>query len=224
MVYLPDWPGNIDMEWEFPSSRAALESMGEFARLILHEHRGVGLSSRNVAIPNLETRVDDLVAVLDAVGSERAVLSGTLASGAVNALLAVTQPERAAGLSWLDPNPRTAWAPDNPWGRTHEELEEEVADLRFWGTSAYGPRRSPRRKRRYGNPIPEVEAALFAKASRNACTPDVAIELARMWAETDVRSILPTIAVPTLILAQTTTGEVDRAKQIANLDPRRRVQ
>ena len=218
VLYQPDWPGNIDMEWEFPSSRAALEAMSAFARVIVHEHRGVGLSSRNVPIPNLETRVNDAIAVLDAVGSERAVLTGILASGAVNALLAVTRPERAAGLTWLDPNPRTAWAPDNPWGRTVEELEAEVADLRFWGTSAYGQAFATEQAS-YGNPIPEVEAALFAKASRNACTPDIAIELARMWMETDVRGILPTIAVPTLILAHTATGEVDRARQIAGQIP-----
>ena len=95
-----------------------------------------------------------------------------------------------------------------------EELETELADLRFWGTSAYGPAFASEQAS-HGNRIPEVEAALFAKASRNACTPDVAIELARMWAETDVRGILPSIAVPSLILAQTAIGEVDRARQIA---------
>ena len=214
VLYQPDWPGNIDMEWEFPSSRAALEGMSAFARVIVHEHRGVGLSSRNVPIPNLETRVNDAIAVLDAVGSERAVLTGILASGAVNALLAVTRPERAAGLTWLDPNPRTAWAPDNPWGRTVEDLEAEIADLRSWGTSAYGQAFATEQAS-YGNLIPEVEAAIFAKASRNACTPDIAIELARMWMETDVRGILPTIAVPTLILAHTATDEVDRRGRFA---------
>lgn len=214
VLYQPDWPGNIDMEWEFPSNRAFIEGVGDFARVIMHEHRGVGLSSRNVPIPNLETRVADALAVLDAIGSQRAVLGGILASGAVNALLSVTRPERASALVWVDPNPRTAWAPDNPWGRTAEQLDAELADLRFWGTSAYG-RAFAAEQASYGNPIPEVEAALFAKASRNACTPDVAIELARMWSETDVRGILPTIGVPTLCMAQGATGEVDRARQVA---------
>ena len=178
----------------------------------MHDHRGVGLSSRNVPIPNLETRVADALTILDAVSSERAVLSGLLASGAVNALLSVTRPERVSALVWTDPEPRTAWAPDNPWGRTAAELEQELAGLRFWGTSAYGPAFASEQES-HGNRIPEVEAALFAKASRNACTPDVAIDLARMWAETDVRAILPSIPVPALILAETAIGAVDQARR-----------
>ena len=65
VLYQPDWPGNLDMEWEWPAFAAFLEGMGAFARVIMHEHRGVGLSSRNVPIPNLETRVGDAITVLD---------------------------------------------------------------------------------------------------------------------------------------------------------------
>ncbi len=88
LVWQPDWPGNIDMEWEFPVLRTLLTGLASFSRLIRHDHRGVGLSSRNVSIPNLETRVADLRLVLDSVSAPRPTLVGTGASGAVNALLA----------------------------------------------------------------------------------------------------------------------------------------
>jgi class 3 adenylate cyclase/pimeloyl-ACP methyl ester carboxylesterase len=218
ILYQPDWPGNIDLEWEWPAFAAFLEGMGAYARVIMHEHRGVGLSSRNVPIPNLETRVGDAITVLDTVGSAKAILTGYLAAGAVNALLAVTRPERTSALVWLDPIPRTAWAPDNPWGRTAEEFRAEESGLRSWGTLDYG-RSFATSEALHGSPLAEGEEALMAKGSRNACTPDVALDLARMWEETDVRSILPTIATPTLLLAQTATGEVERARHFAALIP-----
>jgi class 3 adenylate cyclase len=218
LVWQPDWPGNIDMEWEFPAHRALLIALASFARLILHDHRGIGLSSRNVPVPNLETRVADILLVLDAVGSERPVLVGVGASGACNALLAATQPERIAGLAWLDPSPRTAWATDYPWGRTPDQLDAEIEDLRSWGTSAYG-RAFSEEQASLGNPVPEADAAVFAKATRNACTPDVAIELSKMWAETDARAVLPTIQTPTLFVCQPEVGEQDLARDTAALVP-----
>jgi pimeloyl-ACP methyl ester carboxylesterase len=76
IVWQPDWPGNLDMEWEFRVVRTYLDAFSSFGRLILHDHRGVGLSSRNVAIPNLETRVADVVIVLDAAEASRPALVG----------------------------------------------------------------------------------------------------------------------------------------------------
>jgi class 3 adenylate cyclase len=218
VVWQPDWPGNIDMAWEFPGVRTMLTALASFSRLILHDHRGVGLSTRNVPIPDLETRVSDILSVLDAVRSRRAVLVGAMASGATNALLAATRPERVAAFIWLDPIARSAWAPDNPWGRTTDELETQLSDLRMWGTAAYG-RAFADEQATIGNTIPDADAAVFAKASRNACTPDVAIELQKMWAETDVRGVLPTIQTPTLCITQTELGDSDRAGQVAALIP-----
>jgi class 3 adenylate cyclase len=206
------------MEWEFPSSRPFLEGMAEFARVILHDHRGVGVSSRNVPIPNLETRVADLVTVLDTIGSERPMVLGVFASGAVNALLAATRPERVGGLIWIDPAPRSAWAPDFPWGRTSEQLADELEELRLWGTSAYG-REFVAREAASGNVLPEGDADVFSRASRNACTPDVANDLERMWYATDVRAIAPAISVPTLFICHVERGEVDFARSFVGLIP-----
>ncbi|MDP9227352.1 MAG: alpha/beta fold hydrolase, partial [Actinomycetota bacterium] len=218
VVWQPDWPGNIDMEWEFPVLRSFLAGLASFSRLIRHDHRGVGLSSRNVLLPNLETRVSDLLLVLDAVGASRPVFVGTGASGAVHALLAATRPDRVSAMVWLDGEARYARAPDYPWGRTAEELEAELVDLGSWGTEEYGPMLAEDQAE-VGNVIPESDIPVFSKASRNACTPDVAIELARMWAETDVREVLPAIQVPTLVGALTMLGQVERARDIASRIP-----
>ena len=90
VVWQLDWPGNIDMECEDPVSGPWIREIASFARVIMHDRRGIGLSSRNVALPNLETRVSDLLTVMDSVGSERPILTGIFESGAPNVLLAAS--------------------------------------------------------------------------------------------------------------------------------------
>jgi class 3 adenylate cyclase/pimeloyl-ACP methyl ester carboxylesterase len=216
-VWQPDWPGNIDMEWEFSSTRAGITGLANFGRVIIHDHRGVGLSSRNVPIPNLETRTADALAVLDAIGSPSPILVGILASGGVNAMLAATNPERVGALVWVDPAPRTARGPDYAWGRTEEDLAAENDAFGLWGTAAYGEA-FVAFEAANNNPQPDSDIRLWAKASRNACTPDVAIELEAMWAQTDVRGVLPAVSAPTLILAHAARGPaVDEARYTASL-------
>jgi class 3 adenylate cyclase/pimeloyl-ACP methyl ester carboxylesterase len=222
VVSQSDWPGNIDVEREHPLSKIWFEEVAAFSRLILHDRRGLGLSSRNVALPNLETRVSDLLVVLDAVGSERPLLSGIFESGAPNALLAATNPERVHSMVWQEPSPRFAWAPDYPWGRTPADMEAELRDIELWGSHAYGRAflRDEGSRGNVDNVMPDVEAAFMAKASRNACTPDVARSLAQIWYDTDVRGVLPAVQVPTLILAS--PGRKDdfaRANYVASLIP-----
>jgi pimeloyl-ACP methyl ester carboxylesterase len=137
LVWQPDWPGNMDMDWEYRFVRAHLEAFASFGRLIGHDHRGIGISSRNVPIPNLETRVADLLVVLDTVGASRPALVGWGSSASVHALLASSRPERVAALVSMDPSKRTAWALDYVWGRTPEQRSREFEDLRAWGTEEY---------------------------------------------------------------------------------------
>lgn len=139
VVWQSDWPGNSDVEMEEPLGALWTREVASFARVIFHDRRGIGLSSRNVALPNLETRVSDLLTVMDAVGSERPILTGVFESGAPNALLAATKPDRVHSMVWAEPNPRFAAAPDYPWGRTPSELDAELRDIeQLWGTLAYG--------------------------------------------------------------------------------------
>ncbi|MGA9161999.1 MAG: alpha/beta hydrolase [Actinomycetota bacterium] len=220
VVWQSDWPGNIDIDQEASILRIWFEELASFSRLILHDRRGVGLSSRNVALPNLETRVSDLLLVLDAVGSEHPVLSGVFESGAPNALLAATSPERVQSMVWLEPTPRCAWAPDYPWGRKPEDLEAELQDIELWGTLAYGRAFVQDQASQDNEMPPDSTAARMAKATRNACTPDVARDLAKIWYETDVRGVLPAVQVPTLILAHPDrVDDFDRADYVASLIP-----
>ena len=219
VVWQADWPGNIDMEWEEPLGALWFREVASFARVILHDRRGIGLSSRNVALPNLETRVSDLLTVMDAVGSERPILTGLFESGAPNALLAASKPERVHSMVWMEPSPRFAWAPDYPWGRTPADMEAELRDIKLWGTLAYG-RALLRDEASRGNVFPDYEAAILAKASRNACTPDVARVLAKIWYESDVRGVLPAVQVPTTILTRgATESDSDQAQYVASLIP-----
>jgi len=121
---------------------------------------------------------------------------------------------------WLEPNPRCAWAPDYPWGRKPEDLEAELRYLELWGSLAYG-RAFVQEEASRENVLPDYEAALMAKASRNACTPDVARDLAKIWYETDVRGVCSAVQVPTLILAWPDRGKnyFDRANYVSSLIP-----
>ena len=220
VVWQSDWPGNIDVEMEEPLGALWTREVASFARVIFHDRRGIGLSSRNVALPNLETRVSDLLTVMDAIGSERPILTGVFESGAPNALLAATKPDRVHSMVWAEPNPRFAAAPDYPWGRTPSELDAELRDIEMlWGTLAYG-RSMVQDEATRGNVLPDGEVAFMAKASRNACTPDVARALAKIWYESDVRAILPAVQVPTTILSMdVAVHDHDRAHYVASLIP-----
>ncbi len=217
VVWQSDWPGNIDMESEDPLSALWIREVASFARLILHDRRGIGLSSRNVALPNLETRVSDLLTVMDDVGSERPILTGVFESGAPNVLLAASKPERVHSIVWMEPTPRYAWAHDYPSGRTPADMEAEQHDIELWGTLAYA-RAFLQDEASHGNRIPVSYAAFIAKASRNACTPDVARAFAKIWYESDVRALLPAVKVPTTILTMgATESDSDRARDVASM-------
>ena len=193
--------------------------IASFARLILHDRRGTGLSSRNVPPPNLETRVADLRVVLDAVGSERTVLAGFVEGGAPAVLFAASNPERVQSIVWWVPAARCLWSPDYPWGVRPEYVELNERELRHWGTLE-GSRLWAESEAMFGRVITEEDIRDYAKLCRNTATPDVARELTRIWYETDIRSVLPSVNVPTLLLdPQMTPGDVDETQYIASLLP-----
>jgi pimeloyl-ACP methyl ester carboxylesterase len=113
--------------------------MASRARLILHDRRGTGLSSRNVSPPNLETRVAELRVVLDAVRSERPVLEGLAEGGGPNVLFAASDPERVHSIVWGSPSARMLQSPDYPWGMSPEYVELGERELEHWGTSPGWP-------------------------------------------------------------------------------------
>jgi pimeloyl-ACP methyl ester carboxylesterase len=198
-----EWLGNVDTIWEYRPFAEWFLGLASFSRLILHDRRGTGASSRNVDPPNLETRVDDLRAVLDAVGSERPVLAGALEGGAPNVLFAASAPERVHSLFWWYPKPRTTATTDYPFGSKSEILERFLeAAVERWGTDAYefGDIQASGSRSEY---VP------WGRLTRQTATPDVAAEMVRIIiAETDVRGAMSSIAAPVLLLARERDREV----------------
>jgi class 3 adenylate cyclase/pimeloyl-ACP methyl ester carboxylesterase len=216
LVWQLDIFGNVDLVWEYPIRGTWLQDL-EFARVIVHDRRGTGLSSRNVPPPNLETRVADLRAVLDAVGSRDPILGGGSEGGAVNALFAATDPDRVRSLIWYGPTARMAWAPDYPWGVGPDYFEREQRALELWGTNEYGQAFADM-EATIGHIVGDEVARRMAMITRQTTTPDVAKELARTWYETDVRGVLPSVQVPTLLVTHDALpADVEEMEYVASL-------
>lgn len=147
IVWQPDWPGHIDWEWQDPLVSSLLRELSSFARVITHDHRGVGLSSRDVDLPTLETRVSDLLAVLGATGSRRPVFVGVRSSGGLNALLAAMHPNIPRGLVWAEPAARYGWASDYP-GDARRRTESSSASSSPCGEPKRTRKPGPRTRRR----------------------------------------------------------------------------
>jgi pimeloyl-ACP methyl ester carboxylesterase len=177
-----------------------------YARLILIDKRGTGLSDKvpNDKLPTLEERMDDVLAVLDAVGSRRTALFGISEGGAMAALFAATYPGRTSALILSGAWARAFSAPEYPWGfdpSTFQQLVEAVQ--RTWGTLASAAIPAPSLAK------DEAFAAWWAKYNRMAASPGAVVTLMRMAFEGDVRSILSSISCPTLVVHRTHDPFVD---------------
>jgi class 3 adenylate cyclase len=222
--------GNVDLIWDEPDWGPILEGVSEFTRLILHDRRGSGASTRDVPPPNLETRAADLLVVLDEIGSEAPVLGAAASTGAMNALFAATYPDRTSGITWNYPRARLAWAPDYPWGQRPEAFEAELSEASSWGTTEYARdlalRRAAQRagipdEQRHTLAVDDDLMRRYARVTRNTLSPDVAEALTRILWQTDVRDILPSVHTPTaLIIGDADAGpEVEEAEYVASLMP-----
>src|SRR6266511_5885104 len=138
LVLVHGFVGNLETVWEQPLRVAFLERLGSFARVIEFDRRGTGLSDRVRDVPTLETRMDDLRAVMDAAGSERAAVFATFEAGSMAALYAATYPERVGALVLYNPIAKGVWSPDFPFAPTEEEWRSELAEIRErWGEPEY---------------------------------------------------------------------------------------
>ncbi len=198
IVWQFDLMGNVDIIWQRPLWQAWLGGLAEFSRLILHDRRGTGLSSRNVAMPDLETRGADLRVVLAALGSEHAVLGGLMNGGTSNVLLAAADPALVRALLWWEPIARSAWAPDYPWGGGPDYFAMQQRSLDVWGTAEYGAAFAEQEASQ-GDPVAKEHARWAAMMSRHTTTPDGARQLTRIWWETDIRHVLPSVQAPALL-------------------------
>jgi pimeloyl-ACP methyl ester carboxylesterase len=120
LVFVPGFISHVEYMWESPHVAHFLDRLGSFCRLIRFDKRGTGLSDRVADAPTLEQRMDDVRAVMDAAGTERAAVLGISEGGPMCALFAATYPERTSALILYGAMARMAWAPDHPWGWTPE--------------------------------------------------------------------------------------------------------
>jgi class 3 adenylate cyclase len=199
LVYVPGLVNHIEGTWDEPALARHCRRLASFSRLILFDKRGSGMSDR-VAVwdkPTLEQRMDDVSAVMDAAGSERAALFATADGTPVAMLFAASYPERVTALILYAASARISTAPDYPIGLPDEVVEIILAE----GKRTWGDPSSP------GIDIlaPSLRdnvrwRSALARMQRLAVTPPAAEAYWRMNVETDVRAVLPTISVPTLIL------------------------
>ncbi|TRC93653.1 alpha/beta fold hydrolase [Mesorhizobium sp. WSM4303] len=198
LIYVSGWVSNLDLAWESPRLSHVLRRLGSFSRLIRMDKRGTGLSDRNVGLPTLEERMEDMRAVLDAVGSKRTVLFGSSEGGPMCMLFAATYPERTAALVLNGAYASGRWSKDYPWAKTSEQVEGDLALVeREWGAAADMSNAAPSLM------SDTFEQEWFAAYLRNSASPADAIALWRWGTEIDVRDILPAIHVPTLIAQAT---------------------
>lgn len=198
LIFVPGWVSHVEHHWEEPRLAYFLHRLAGFSRLIILDKRGTGLSDRVTPLPDLERRMDDVRAVQDAVGSERAALFGYSEGGSMCQLFAATYPARTLALITYGCWAKRLQAPDYPWGPTLEDRQRfydfivtnwgGIVDLADLAPSVAND--------------PEF-CEWFASYLRRSASPGAALALAQMNAHIDLRPVLPSIHVPTLIIHRT---------------------
>ena len=190
LVFVPGFVSNLDLAWDDPVFAGFIDRLAGFSRLIRFDKRGTGLSDRMGDLPSLEVRMDDVRAVMDAAGSERAALFGISEGGAMAMVFAATYPERTRALVLFG-----AYAHYATWVVPPDRLDGVLARLdALWGTGEMVDGFAPSRAA-----DPQFKA-WWARWERLGASPSAAVHLTRMNSEIDVRPIVPSIRVPTLIL------------------------
>jgi pimeloyl-ACP methyl ester carboxylesterase len=203
LVYVPGWISNVELIWERAKPARFLERLASFSRLILFDKRGTGMSDRvsSERLPTLEQRMDDVRAVLDAVGSETAALLGHSEGGNMSLLFGATYPQRTRALALVGVFAKRLWSPDYPWAPNLDDRLSEIERIeRNWGEGLDITYAAP-------DEDPEL-LAWYSTYYRQSASPGAAAALLRMNTEIDTRRVLPTIRVPTLVLARTNDQDV----------------
>jgi class 3 adenylate cyclase len=185
--------------WEEPRFVQHVEGLAAFARVLMFDKRGSGLSDPVRQVPTLEARMDDVRAVLDAAGAGSAVLWSGHEGTRLSILFAATYPERTRALVLFDPTARGLWATDYPWAPTEDSWLQKLAEVRAqWGDRDYLAERAHDHC-----PVASQEEAFvdwYVRYLRRSASPSAAVAYYRMMMEGDVREVLPTVRAPTLVL------------------------
>src|SRR5262245_29822017 len=195
IVYIPGFVSNVELGWNIASRAALQRKLASFSRLIIFDKRGTGMSDRDVGAPTFEERMDDIRAVMDAVGSSRAALVGFSEGVPLGIIFAATYPERTDALVLIGGFARLQWAPDHPWGMTEEAYNRDLElDLKLLGTreealASMGTIMDD-----------EEEIRAFVDLYRQSVTPGGLRALSLINKEIDVRHVVRSIQAATLVV------------------------
>ncbi len=199
LVYIPGWVSNIDWMWACPELVQFFEELGKVARIILFDKRGTGLSDRVVELSTLEERMEDIKAVMNAAGSEKAILFGHSEGGSVSALFSATYPNRVHALIAFGIFAKRRFSKDYPWAPTDEERQKVYDMIEY----------------RWGSGQMNLESLAPSKANdaqfmnwlasyfRSGASPQAAMQLTKMNTEVNIIDILEYIKIPTLLMQRT---------------------
>ena len=199
LIFSPGWLTNLEVLWEWPACARFFERLARRCRLVVYDKQGTGLSDRVATFPTLEARMDDLHAVMEATGMQRASLFGPTQGAALSALFAASFPERVEALVTYGTFAKTSPSPDWPYGDAPDSVDWGERILEGWGT--------PEWTRDFlvdwgaeGLRDDHAFVAWLAKLMRFSATPTAAQAFSRAWDETDVRDVLPSVGAPALLL------------------------
>ena len=216
LVMAPGWIFHVEVVWEEPSFERMMRKFTPHFRVILFDKRGTGLSDRSIGASSLEERMDDIRAVMDAAGSEQAVVMGWSEGGSFGAMFAATYPERTRALIAYAAPAKVRASEDYPLGMVDEVAEGFFNYIKEgWGTGLSSHFAVPSKA---GD---ESFLRWFGRYERMAISPSEAVALAKLNLQLDVRHILPTIRVPTLVLHQRNEMfiPIDLSKDLATRIP-----
>jgi pimeloyl-ACP methyl ester carboxylesterase len=215
LVLVPGWFSHLEIDWEYRANAHLRDRLGAFSRLICFDKRGTGLSDRGVGLPDFETRMDDVRAVMDAAGSESAVLFGYSEGGPMCILFAATYPQRVRSLVVYGTYAKRSHPDeDYPWAPSQEMRESTALELeQAWGEDV-----------ELSDMWPSADAAgaaWFQRRGRAGLSPAGARDLLLMNSKADVREVLGSVQCPTLVLHRTgdRDAHVEEGRYIADHIP-----
>jgi class 3 adenylate cyclase len=196
LVWVPTWVSQVEHLWDDPQLAAAFERLTSFCRLIMFDRRGSGLSDPMEGAPTLEEQMDDVLAVMDAAGSERAAVMGMLEGGPMAILFAATHPQRVSALTLYATFARATWAPDYDWAWPAEERRARQEDfISHWGEGLVAGGTAPSRLQ-----ADDAFREWAGRLERLAASPATIRRIYDLIGEVDVRHVLQSVRVPTLVM------------------------
>jgi class 3 adenylate cyclase len=216
LVWIPPWISQVEYLWAEESLTRVMDRLTQFARVITFDRRGSGLSDPLAGAPTLEEQMDDVLAVMDAAGSERAAIAGTLEGGPMAAMFAATYPDRVSALILYAAFSRATWAPGYEFAWSAEEREQRMDELhKHWGEGWVAAGVAPSR-------MADPDFLEWAgRLERLAASPSTIKRIFDLIGEFDVRDVLPSIRVPTLVLhrVEDTFIKIEHSRYLAERIP-----